>query len=158
MSPACRREAEVLAAYRPQGDAARRAALAAHLGDCPACRRAAQLSSALAALAAEGPGFELPDPHRIYWRSQVLGRLAEREEATDRATRPLLWVQVLAALVAAAVGALALGTVGVDLVGEALRTPATGMGGGGVLPLTLALGSALLAVVGWWGWMQLVER
>jgi len=159
VSRTCAREAEVLAAYRPRGDARRRAGLTAHLAACPACRRTAQLSSALGVLASEGPGFELPDPSRIYWRAQVLGRLAAREEAAEQAARPLVWLQVLAALVAAAIGALAVGTFGLDLAAQALGAGAGGVGRGGVslLPLAAMAALTLLVAAVWWVWWRRAE-
>ena len=85
------------------------------------------MDGALAALAAAGPGFELPDPGRLYWRARVLERLAERGEAVERAARPLRWVHLAAALLAALLGALALARLSDDLPGtldSLVRAPA----------------------------------
>lgn len=110
---ACEMEPAILAAYRPVREPATALGedddLKIHLAGCESCRRAVRVSQALSILAAEGPGFRLPDPHHVLWRSRVLSRFAEREAATERAARPLRWVQTAAVflfgLLAAVTGA-----------------------------------------------------
>jgi len=114
----CRREEEILTAYRQgvdgdtgsgdtvrgdAGDNLSREEAERHLASCESCRRAVRVSSALAVLAAEGPGFPLPEPHQVLWRARILRRFAARDAATERAARPLAWAGAAAALVATAV-------------------------------------------------------
>jgi len=161
----CSLQPEVLAARR--GDAAvpaaRRAALEAHLAGCDDCRRALRVDGALATLATAGPGFELPDAGRLYWRARVLERLAERGEAVERAARPLRWVHLAAALLAALLGALLLARLSDDLPGtlDSLVQSLSGLAGGGdvawLLHLAVWTGLALLAGAGLLAAHTLVE-
>ncbi|HMB51877.1 MAG TPA: hypothetical protein VKU40_01085 [Thermoanaerobaculia bacterium] len=83
--------------------------------------------------------------------------MAAREEAAEKAAQPLVWLQVLAALVAAAIGALAVGTFGLGLVGEALGA-AGGSTEASVTPLVVVAIAGLLAAGGWGWWMRAAER
>ena len=80
-------------------------------------RREALVDAALARLAADpADDAPLPDPEPIYWRAQVIGRLAERQEAAERAGRPLVLVQLLAGLAIAALAAVAASWLQPDLL------------------------------------------
>jgi anti-sigma factor RsiW len=139
----------------------RRAALEAHLAGCPDCRRAMAVDGALAQLAAEPPGVVLPDPGSLYWRARVLGRLAERSEAAERAARPLRWVHAAGAVLAALLATLLLGWLGGGLL-TALEKTAAVLGGAAVDPSLLQLavwmGLALLAGAGLMAAHTLVEE
>jgi hypothetical protein len=139
----------------------RRATLEAHLAGCADCRRAVTVDGALALLAAEAPAVALPDPGRLYWRARVLGRLAERSEAAERAARPLRWVHAAGAVLAALFATLLFGWLGGGLL-EALEKTATDLGGGALDPSLLQLavwmGLALLAGAGLLAAHTLVEE
>ena len=159
----CPLQDEVLA-MRREGDAApapaRREALEAHLAGCADRRRAVAVGGALAMLADAGPGFELPDPGRLYWRARVLERLAERSEAAERAARPLRWVHAAGALLAALLGTLLVARLTGGLLGT--LEPAADLFGGGVdaavLQLAVWAGLALLAGAGLLAAHTLVEE
>ncbi len=87
------------------------APLAAHLESCPACRRSAAVSGALARLADARDPDPLPDPRRLYWRAQILERLSDKQRAAERATRPVRVAQAVAALLAAVAVSALLGGV-----------------------------------------------
>lgn len=162
-SGGCSMEAAVLAAHRPGAvvEAGERHRVESHLEGCPACRRTARTSSALAVLAAEGPGFELPDPRRLYWRARVLDRLAGSGEAAERATRPVRWAWWVAGALAALVASLGLtrvagelleglaegAVVGLERVGSGVAGPLAGMTGmdPAMVQVAVWLGLALLA-------------
>ena len=94
----CVRESEILdeiAAGRWPAEAP--AALTAHAASCPICADLALAASALhddAAVAIEAP-MALPSAGQVWWRAE----LRARHEAARLAQRPLLAVQVVAAVV-----------------------------------------------------------
>lgn len=104
---ACEREETVLAAGDEPGDE-----LAAHVAGCPGCREALRVAGGLRRLAAEERPPRLPTAAQVWWRAQIVSRLAGREAEIERATRPLAWGLGIGALAAFLGIAAALGQLG----------------------------------------------
>jgi len=123
-------------------------------------RREALVDAALARLAADpADAAPLPDPEPIYWRARVIGRLAERQQAAERAGRPLELVQLLAALALAALAAAAALWLEPDLLGWMARAAGEAAAlGGGSGRLALLVAAPLLLGAGLAGLQLLSEN
>jgi len=123
-------------------------------------RREALVDSALARLAADpADGAPLPEPEPIYWRARVISRLTERQEAAERAARPLELAGLAAFVALAALAATGAFWLQPDLLGWAARLAGDAGGlaeGSGRLALLVAV--PLLLGAGLAGLQLLTER
>jgi hypothetical protein len=146
-APECRRESEILdeiAAGRWPAEAP--ASLTAHAASCPVCADLALAASALhdeAASAAQAP-LALPSAGQVWWRAE----LRARHEAARLAQRPVLAVQVVAAVVVLAALVTGIRSLAPDVWAWTSRTAsvARGSADGTIDTLTLAL----ILAVGLW--------
>ena len=146
-APECRRESEILdeiAAGRWPAEAP--ASLTAHAASCPVCADLALAASALhdeAATAAQAP-LALPSAGQVWWRAE----LRARHEAARLAQRPVLAVQVVAAVVVLAALVTGIRSLAPDVWAWMSRTASVARGNtdGSIDTLTLAL----ILAVGLW--------
>lgn len=146
----CRHDADVLAAVRlgrwPEGADP---ALVEHVAHCGACAEVVAIAAAFAEAEAEGGEPALPPAGVVWWRAQRQAR----EEALERATRPVRIAQWIAAACAAGLLAGVWTVAGawlhpwVDWFAALLPSEAAGAAGllGGTVPARAALVLAAIA-------------